>query len=249
MPRKGQITIPDRFCEKCGKQINKYEKPTNEDGKSLCYSCWRTEFPAKIWVCVDCDIPVPRKTKRCRGCNEVHRKSTGKYKRSEETKKRMSHAQKTHPSRIAYYKSRIGYKHKPETIEKMKKAWDSPEKREQVAARMKLQVLDLKWMKKLSELFSGENNPNWKGGIGKTQYTNGFTVTLKKKIRERDDFTCQVCDIRESDLPYSLSIHHIDYDKSNNDPINLITVCKRCNSLANIGREDWITVFNTKIST
>jgi hypothetical protein len=38
----------------------------------------------------------------------------------------------------------------------------------------------------------------------------------------------------------ALPVHHIDYDKKNNDERNLITLCISCHSKTNANREYWI---------
>jgi len=38
-------------------------------------------------------------------------------------------------------------------------------------------------------------------------------------------------------------VHHIDYDKKNCDPENLITLCKNCHPKTNSNRGDWIEFF------
>ncbi len=49
--------------------------------------------------------------------------------------------------------------------------------------------------------------------------------------------TCQNPDCGGRDP--RLTARHIDYDKSNCDPGNLIALCSACNSKANFGREKW----------
>jgi len=40
-----------------------------------------------------------------------------------------------------------------------------------------------------------------------------------------------------------LCIHHIDYDKNNCNPNNLITLCFSCNSRANKNRDKWKKIY------
>lgn len=55
------------------------------------------------------------------------------------------------------------------------------------------------------------------------RYTHGFTDKLKREIKLRDKNTCQKCG-KMNDL----DVHHIDGDRLNNNPKNLITLCKKC---------------------
>jgi hypothetical protein len=76
---------------------------------------------------------------------------------------------------------------------------------------------------------NGENNGNWKGGIGCLPYGFEFTRALKKAIRERDNNICQRCGKTPEQNKRTLQVHHIDHNKMNNDPQNLVTVCNTCN--------------------
>lgn len=97
---------------------------------------------------------------------------------------------------------------------------------------------------KMAEAHRGEKHPNWKGGISFEPYPPLFNGSLKRAIRERDDYTCMLC----GEYPSKL-VHHIDYNKENCDPDNLITLCRSCNGRANFDRESWIGYFTTIIQT
>ena len=77
----------------------------------------------------------------------------------------------------------------------------------------------------------GEKSRNWQGGISFEPYAPEFNKPLKKSILERDNYTCQDpnCDGNHK----KLHIHHIDYDKKNNNPENLITLCISCHTRTN----------------
>jgi len=83
----------------------------------------------------------------------------------------------------------------------------------------------------------GNKHPNWKGGISFEPYSIDWTETLKRSIRERDHYICQLC------YQYGNCVHHIDYDKKNCNPVNLITLCGSCNVRVNYNREYWISYF------
>lgn len=98
--------------------------------------------------------------------------------------------------------------------------------------------------RKLSEAnkgkMCGEDNPNWKGGISTEPYCQIWNNELKDYIKYRDDYICQ--------NPYCfrggsvLCVHHVDFNKKNCEPSNLISVCKSCNAFANYDR-DWHTAW------
>lgn len=133
-----------------------------------------------------------------------------------------------------------GWKHSQETRYKIREAWTA-EKREQAKIRGAEYAQDPEWRKKVSS--HGSDNPMWKGGESETEYAPGFDKTLKRTIRERDNFTCLLCGVTEAEAGYSHSIHHIDYDKSNHDHDNLATTCKGCNSRANTNESIWFGYF------
>ena len=84
----------------------------------------------------------------------------------------------------------------------------------------------------------GDGNPNWKGGISIEPYCDAWKDRdFKKDIQARDGQKCQNPDCRKNCV--SLTVHHIDYDKKNCHPQNLITLCISCNARANFNREFW----------
>ena len=74
----------------------------------------------------------------------------------------------------------------------------------------------------------GESSPNWQNGISFEIYPQEFNKELKQQILERDNYICQ--DLNCEDNHNKLHIHHIDYDKQNNNPKNLITLCHSCHA-------------------
>lgn len=77
-----------------------------------------------------------------------------------------------------------------------------------------------------SENRSGENSPIWKGPGKRAseEYSPKWTPKLRYAIRRRDDFKCQNCGVHKR----GLDVHHIDKDKWNCDPSNLISLCRSC---------------------
>jgi len=103
----------------------------------------------------------------------------------------------------------------------------------------------------------GEQNPNWNGGLSFEPYSPEFNKVLKEQIRKRDNYICKNCNKQEQEnfmntkrgiIHCNLHIHHIDYDKSNYVPDNLISLCNTCNSKANFNRNYWISYFQSKLS-
>jgi len=95
--------------------------------------------------------------------------------------------------------------------------------------------------------FIKNKNFNWKGGIARLPYPYEFNKELKMKIKERDKLRCQICDVPESELIFALHVHHIDYDKKNINPKNLVSLCKICHLKTNFDREFWKIILNEKV--
>lgn len=87
--------------------------------------------------------------------------------------------------------------------------------------------------------YSGSKHPMWKGGISSEPYPFNFNKELKELIRKRDNYQCQLCGMPECENIKKLDIHHIDYDKKNLNPKNLISLCRNCHMKTNYNREYW----------
>ena len=154
-------------------------------------------------------------------CKNISKAKKGK-KFSEETKLKMSKAQ-------------TGRKHTDKTKLRISKI-NKGKKRtsEQCKNMSKIQIGKLHW--------------NWKGGICKEPYCQEFTQDLKDFIKQRDNYKCMapLCD-KKITKNNPLGVHHIDYDKKNCVPENLISNCRSCNFIANFNRDDWKEIYRTVI--
>jgi hypothetical protein len=85
----------------------------------------------------------------------------------------------------------------------------------------------------------------WQGGISSgSLYTCGWS-RIAENIRKRDDYKCIICGISQSDRAHC--VHHIDYDKENNDPANLVTLCLEHHSETRFGDRDYWELYFTSI--
>ena len=98
-----------------------------------------------------------------------------------------------------------------------------------------------------TEFKKGNKHPDWQGGKSFEPYGLEFNEDLKEVIRNRDRRKCQICEKTELENKVKLSVHHIDYDKRNNNPNNLISLCNHCHTKTNFRRDYWINYFKKKI--
>ena len=89
----------------------------------------------------------------------------------------------------------------------------------------------------------GSKSYLWQGGKSFEIYPEEFNKYLKKEIRERDNYICQLCGVPQIECKRKLSVHHINYIKTDCNPSNLITLCRSCNTKVNQNRKYWIKYF------
>lgn len=96
--------------------------------------------------------------------------------------------------------------------------------------------------------FTGERSGGWRGGITDIKYCYKFNNEFKEFVRERDDYTCQLCGREQLLGGQKLDVHHIHYDKENCYP-DVVTLCRSCNSSVNSDREYWEQYFEEQLIT
>lgn len=143
-----------------------------------------------------------------------------------------------------FSKSLMGHEHSEETRQKIRERATGREVSEETRQKQSLMRKGVPKSKEWRESMSGEGNPAWAGGGSYEPYPMEFNNLLKEEIRKRDNHQCQNPSCRGT--AKRIAVHHIDYNKLNCDPENLITVCTSCNSRANEGREFW-TAFYKKL--
>jgi len=144
-------------------------------------------------------------------------------------------------SKLCLNMANRNYKHTETAILKIKKACTGCKISEKTRLKMR-KASTRRWqVPEYWSQFSKENHFNWKGGISFEPYSINWTQTLKRSIRERDGYACQLCGKLQGDEAFS--VHHIDYDKKNCDPKNLVTLCRGCHTKTNYNREYWIDYF------
>ncbi len=88
-------------------------------------------------------------------------------------------------------------------------------------------------------LTNGKNHPNWKGGVTPIELSERirFRREIQKLVFERDNYTCQMCDIRG----VALTVDHIqpwaEYVELRFSMDNCRTLCQKCHYKITFGKE------------
>ena len=163
--------------------------------------------------------------------------------------------------------TKVGFKFSKESLKKMSEAHKgqisvmkgklmSLESRKKMSEAHKGKKLTKEHKMNISDSLKGEKGPGWLGGKSFEPYDVGFNKQLKEQIRQRDNHRCQQCFRHQDELfkntkagirQYKLYIHHIDYNKQNNNPNNLISLCLNCHTQTNFKRDDWIEYFKERL--
>jgi len=178
--------------------------------------------------------PFTEEHKRKIGISKLGNKNNFGKKASEETRRKLSEYQKNRPPISE------------ETLEKMRKnnrgEGNPMYGRKGVLSPLYGRKLSEEHKKKIGKAVSGDKCHFWQGGKSFELYTTDWTRTLKRSIRERDQYICRLCGIEQNDRLHD--VHHIDYDKKNCNPKNLITLCLKCHRKTNHKRDYWINYFD-----
>jgi predicted restriction endonuclease len=83
----------------------------------------------------------------------------------------------------------------------------------------------------------GRGNPGYIDGASTKEYPILFNRTLRREIRGRDEYTCQLCGKHPEDFDEALYVHHINYNKDDISDLNLISLCHSCHSYTNFNRD------------
>lgn len=166
---------------------------------------------------------------------------SGTYKRKEYHRKRMSEGAKSRKITLLFRKARSDNA-KINPNYGMKGKHHSEKVKKKMSKTRKGMIPWNKGTKGMMRVNSGsfkegEKSRAWKGGISFEPYSIDWTKTLRRAIRERDNYICQLCS------QYGNVVHHKDYDKKNCNPNNLITLCRKCNAKVNFNRNYWTNYF------
>jgi len=87
---------------------------------------------------------------------------------------------------------------------------------------------------RLRKLFPTFADPDlWRDRRQKEKLDSDRWQRLRRRVLQRDDFTCQYCGYRSE--KYQI-VHHLDENPMNNDENNLTTICQMCNLIKHSGQ-------------
>lgn len=115
--------------------------------------------------------------------------------------------------------------------DRMTAAWQDPDYRQ----RMDAMRADPEYRMHLSEI----HRALYSDDVG-SDYPPEFNEDLRERIRDRDDRCCMMCGIPEYQCDKRLDVHHINYDKQDSDPSNLVALCVRCHASTGHNRQSWL---------
>jgi len=248
--------MPIMACEYCGKTFHlKPSAVKRGRGKFCSIRCKNLSQTLPQNNCIDCGVNIGRRSIRCRSCAQAERWINGNLGCDEVRAKRSAALRNPTPeyralrSRISkklwqdpgFRKKQIEYKTSPawkSKISRLSKKWW---KDNNYRGRQLKHLRNPKFRRYMQCLHSGANSHLWRGGISENPYDERFTRSLKAQIRERDDHRCKLCGCLEHGQAHD--VHHIDYDKTNSVPDNLITLCVPCHRRTNHRRTQWIVRF------
>jgi len=231
------------LCKVCGKQFK--VKPYKKETALYCsYKCRNLDFKERFKADKN---PFYGKThtefvkELIANRNKGNQYNLGK-KLSNEVKRKISETLKKNPTRFWLGKVRSQETKEKISLSKRGKpgVWlgkNRPPFSEEWIRKMREAVYK-RHQEKQFGFERGENNFSWAGGVAFKGYGEEWTVRLKRIIKERDGYACQLCKTQDY-----LTVHHIDYNKQNCDSNNLITLCRSCNVKVNFKRKYWKNYF------
>lgn len=178
----------------------------------------RPSHSMKTW-----DTVVKYCSASCRS-QHVHHSKESRLKRIATLKRMYASDEAFKKKRAMYYERRIGVPMNEAQGEKIS-----------VTRKLMFQfgVLSLK----------REKNPAWLGGKSMEEYGPDFDDALKEQVRLASQYKCSLCGCSQVENGRHLDVHHIDYDKKNNNLKNLVALCVRCHRKTNHHRKQWTNHF------
>ena len=198
-----------------------------------CRECDKIITSAEWWKAIFC-------SRTCFSKNRI-----GKKIHSDESLKKISDRSKMSWSNPEY-RQKMSDAHKGQT------AWNKGKKtprkvikklRESHLGKVMSDVTKQRMSESHKGLNVGQKNGSWNNGSSFLPYSIEWTSSLRESIRKRDGYNCMICHSKTPGPSKSFHVHHINYDKKNCKPENLITLCHICHMKTHHNRNYWRKYF------
>jgi len=244
MPKKGE-RCPDHVRQAVG-EANR-QRVISEDTRRKLSESRRGERNHLFGKHLSEETKVKlRQVMRGRPLSEEHKRklSEGSKRSWQSSERRKALSKRMHGNQ-----HNIGYKHTPEARQNMAKAQhrnaQDPVRNARISESLRgnqrargyrhSEETRKRISNSLKGLLLGPKSSQWRGGIAFFPYGPEFTLQCRESIRQRDGGACRLCGA----FP-SRHVHHIDYDKKNNDTTNLMLLCHACHSRTISHRDSWM---------
>lgn len=140
-----------------------------------------------------------------------------------------------------------GKKHSNESIEKIKESIKNHPNRRGPKGKPWSEARKLAQKSRNGKPY--KRNPRKKSVIKGGREYSPLWNEIRKITYKRDSYKCQECgvkcvDKKSKNTKNVIQCHHIDYDTTNNDLSNLITLCASCHGKTRFKRIDWMNYFS-----
>jgi len=172
-----------------------------------------------------CECGCGKRTTWHKRKKEWNKRLLGHYERTPEIRKKLSAFQKKNSFFLEYNKTK---EHSEKVIRSNKNRIVTEEQKHKISESLKGrkrspdEILKGRITSIDNESGRLQNNSNWKGGVSPRKDT-GEWIKISREIKKRDNYTCQICSNTKN-----IDVHHVDLDKSNHEPLNLISICRKC---------------------
>lgn len=216
--------------------IRKTKTTITKNGNRIYWGIFLCPFDNKE---VELSINNGKKQKSC-GCVGFKGINNGMYgkKHTERTKLKQTSSAKGKKRKL------FTEAHIKNMSEAQKGHFVSEETKQKIREGNKDKIISEETRKIWSEQRKGENNWNWNNGSSFEPFGIEFNKELKQFILERDNSICQCPDCEHKST--KLDVHHIDFNKKNNNSDNLIILCTSCHMKTNF-KKQYFTEFYQSI--
>jgi len=179
----------------------------------------------KIIIVPKCECGCGKRVTWNKRKKEWNKRLVGHHERTKEMRKQLSNSLKKSSFFHTYNKTK---EHSEKVIKSNQNRIVSELTKEKISTTLtgRIQSKESNIKRSITAIDNGshrgKNNASWKGGISPRKDIGEWTK-ISKEIKKRDNYTCKKCGTQKN-----IDVHHIDFDKHNHEPLNLISLCRKC---------------------